>query len=68
MAAKEGLDDLILDRKLYAFVTSVSADDRFFPAINVTLELFDTSGEEDVLIRQELIAKGLAKKKTPAKF
>ena len=63
VAAKETLDELILDRDLYALVTDVSIDTRFFPTINVTLELFDTSGEEDIIIGQELVAKGLAKKR-----
>ena len=62
--AKLAFDDLVLEKSLFAVVSSVAVDEQFFPTINLGLELVETSEEKDVIVSREMVVKGMARKKT----
>jgi len=62
--AMEALDEFILEKELYSLITDVTVDENFFPSINLTLELFDTSGSIDVVVTEEMIGKGFAQRRS----
>ena len=61
--SKRGLDDLIMDKDLFAVVKSVTVDESRNPPINLTVELIDTSVEPNVVVTRELVRRGLARKR-----